>query len=98
MTRTEPAKWSLVLHACRTCGGRILEAEGLYRCSTCGAQCLNRPDGICGCGAFPFRSKQPGAPLASPFRCGLNPNQGPQNPAEVVILFAQAAEAIADGG
>lgn len=74
--------WSVVDHACRFCGGRILEQDGLFSCPTCGANGTGRVTLLCGCGVIAGRRL---------FRCALNPSPSPVNPARVII-------ALADGG
>ena len=73
--------YSLVDHACRHCGGRIVQGGDTFRCSTCGATTCGRPDEVCGCGILPK--------LNSPtrFRCGPNPRKCEEFPSEIVILF-----------
>lgn len=82
--------WSLVGHACATCGGRLLfmvddlsrSAGGIYRCGCCGATTAGKPDGICGCGIKPIDRRGPHG-----FHCGPNPAVSRDAPAEIVVLF-----------
>lgn len=74
--------YSLVNHACRHCGGRVLQAGEFYRCSVCAAGSIGSPKEMCGCGVLP------NAKLGrSQMRCGINPNKSVQSPAEIVILL-----------
>ena len=86
--------WERVDHACRFCGARVLTRLDEYACSSCQARTRGGPDGICGCGThlgpIPKTKKQIEAmrqrkPMA--WHCAPNPNQGPLNPADIVIMF-----------
>lgn len=76
--------FSLTDHACRHCGGRVLQAGDQFRCGTCSAVGMGSTKAICGCGAFP-NVKGGG------YRCEANPNRNPANPAEIVIAWAPSA-------
>jgi hypothetical protein len=87
-----PGRWTLVQHCCRFCLGRIASDGETYHCTNCGVEAAGVRDGkpvaICGCGMRP--SPKSKGHLKS-FACGPNPDRTPQNPAEIVILFAGAA-------
>lgn len=82
-----PDVWTLVDHACRTCFGRVVEADGLFRCTGCGAQASGSPESICGCGVLPGPMAKRVGDAGARFRCGPNPRRGPDSPAEIVVLF-----------
>jgi transcriptional regulator with XRE-family HTH domain len=81
--------WKLVDHACRFCGARVLLRGEIFRCSTCAAESIGRPDGVCGCGILhggePGRMKD--IPPGLCFRCIRNSHRSAHDPSEIVILF-----------
>lgn len=92
MAREETTAWTIVDHACRHCGGRVLQRGDVYRCGTCGVESRSAPNGICGCGILPgLRPRPTGAiaqkPAQGPYRCVRNPSPSVHNPAEIVIMF-----------
>ena len=64
--------YQLTDHACRHCGGRVLQAGDTFRCASCAAVTLGSPEGICGCGVLaswgtrPPRKKEPKQPTTPP--------------------------------
>lgn len=82
--------FSLTSHACRYCGGRILQAGDQFRCASCGVVGMGNVAAVCGCGAFP--SVKGGG-----YRCGENPAKSPENPAEIVIHWAPATASPSSG-
>lgn len=71
--------WEPIDHACRFCGGRIMQRGSAFMCFSCGARTEAGPvSDICGCGL-----KGPGG--SRPFRCTFNPAPSPSNPAIIVI-------------
>jgi hypothetical protein len=60
--------------------GRVLVADDLFRCSTCGARAEWTPHAICGCGIKPRAD-------GTRFFCAENPHRQ-AIPAEVVIAWA----------
>ena len=77
--------WTLTTHACRFCGGRVLQSGIWFMCATCEARCTHAPIGICGCGIMPA-ARPKGAPQG-PFTCAPNPNRGPSSPAVYVVRY-----------
>lgn len=77
--------WTPVEHACRFCGGRIMERNREYRCFNCGAGTVGGAvRDICGCGLSAGRG-------LFPFTCAPNPAPSPQSPAAIVIIRAERA-------
>ena len=76
--------FSLTDHACRHCGGRVLQSGDQFRCGTCAAVGMAAPASVCGCGAFP-------GVKGGGYRCEANPARSPASPAEIVIAWAPAA-------
>lgn len=76
--------YSLAPHACRHCGGRVLQSGDMFRCGGCGAVAMGSPSGICGCGLLRSRGSNHAG-----FRCVANPARSPQSPAEIVIEFGE---------
>ena len=85
---SDATAYLLTGHACRHCGGRVLQANDTFRCSGCGVIAIQAPDSICGCGIL----TGPRAGAAR-FRCGPNPTKSEASPSEVVILFGDRAVA-----
>ncbi len=76
--------WELAPHCCRTCLGRILVCDDLFRCSGCGARSEWTPNAICVCGVTPRAD-------GTVFRCTSNPNRTAAIPSEIVVgWFAPA--------
>lgn len=73
--------FSLTDHACKHCGGRILQAGDQFRCANCAVIGMGTVTTVCGCGAFP--NVRGGG-----YRCGKNPAKTAENPAEIVIHWA----------
>lgn len=88
-TPSQPeAGWSLTAHACRFCGGRVLQSGIWFMCATCESRCTYSPVGICGCGMFPSaRTKS-----SNVFRCIANPTPGPSCPARIVVRYGAEGE------
>jgi hypothetical protein len=87
------AAWSS--HACRQCGGTLLErrcedpaARATFECGTCSLTACGTPDAICGCGILPKPVRASGAPR---FRCAPNPDRNSASPALLVIAFDEEA-------
>lgn len=79
--------WYPANHACRFCGGRIVERGIERRCFTCGAATgSGAVKDICGCGIMAGRG-------LFPFICAPNPAPGPENPAAIVIIRTTTATA-----
>ena len=77
--------WALTAHACRHCGGRVMQAGVHFMCATCESRCAHNPSGICGCGMFPSaRAKGSANGL---FTCIANPTRGPSSPAAIVVRY-----------
>ena len=74
--------YAMVDHACRHCGGRVLQSGQFFRCSVCASGSIGSPSDMCGCGILPT------ARLGrARMKCGPNPNKSAQSPAEIVILL-----------
>ena len=83
----ERGGWMPADHACRFCGGRIMERGAEFHCFNCEAATLSGAvRDICGCGLSAGRGLYP-------FRCAPNPAQSPANPAAIVIVRAAGAGA-----
>ena len=72
--------WTVVDHACRGCGGRVLRRGDIFRCSSCEAESKGNPTGICGCGMA-----GPDGKLG--FRCKRNPARTLASRVAVVIAY-----------
>jgi hypothetical protein len=77
--------WNLTAHACRHCGGRVIQSGVHFICATCESQCAHNPRGICGCGMFP--SARPKGRASGLFTCIANPTRGPSSPAAIVVRY-----------
>jgi hypothetical protein len=77
--------WIISDHCCRHCLGRILEREGAFACSGCGAKAVD-VNAICGCGIVLGEGSLRGRRL---FRCTPNPQRSPTCPAEIVIAVGE---------
>ena len=85
-TTTEPpAEWTLTAHACRHCGGRVMQSGLHFVCATCESRCTRVASGICGCGLFP--GARPKGSERGLFTCIENPTRGPPSPAAIVVRF-----------
>ncbi len=82
--RTPAAGWSLTAHACRHCGGRVLNQGIHFMCATCETRCTYLPSGVCGCGMLPGAAPNG---QAGPFTCVANPAPGPSSPARIVVRY-----------
>jgi hypothetical protein len=73
--------WSIVDHACRTCGGRVLaSADGArVRCADCDASATGGPDSLCWCGALPAGSR-------ARLKCVRNKHPTPESPGAIVAI------------
>lgn len=80
-----PDGWTLTAHACRHCGGRVLQSGIHFMCATCESRCSRNPAGICGCGMFPC--VRPKGSAAGLFACIVNPSRGPSSPAAIVVRY-----------
>lgn len=83
--RTRPEGWNLTAHACRHCGGRVLQQGIFFMCATCETRCTHLPSGVCGCGMLPG-ARPKGSP-EGPFTCVANPSKGPSSPAAIVVRY-----------
>jgi hypothetical protein len=84
--------WRLSPHVCRRCFGRVLEGDGVFRCSVCGAVAAGKVELMCACG---LTVAQPSGNRVRAFRCITNPAPCPASPAEVVIVPLDAPMASA---
>jgi hypothetical protein len=83
--RTSTTGWALTPHACRHCGGRVLQSGIHFMCATCESRCTHLPNGICGCGMLPGAT--PKGEQRGPFTCVANPSKGPSSPAAIVVRY-----------
>lgn len=75
--------WEPINHACRHCGGRLLQKEGgdgslVVRCPQCDATAAGDHDALCCCG-------EEVAGLGRVWECFLNPNPTRANPQVVLV-------------
>lgn len=75
--------WEPINHACRFCGGRLLQKQGAgggmaVRCAQCDATSSGNHDALCCCG-------EEVAGLGRVWECFLNPNPTLANPQVVLV-------------
>lgn len=70
--------WELVDHVCRICFGRLLERDGVVKCSNCGAELRGHVRDLCCCGLKLKTGKNAG------IKCVRNKNISPEFPGEIV--------------
>jgi hypothetical protein len=73
--------WSMIDHACRACGGRVLAnaAGARVRCGDCSAEAEGSHESLCWCGALPagFRAR---------LRCVRDEHPTPASPGAIVAI------------
>lgn len=82
--------WSLTEHACRTCGGRILQKRLEYMCADCERTALHKVEALCGCGMrAPKDHLSDRNHLLQAYRCAIN-SQSWAIPQKICIFFGSS--------
>lgn len=84
MAEVHPFSYGLLNHACRICGGRLLQSSTEVRCAECGVTAPHSEGkktyrSLCFCGE------------KIGLRCKNNPNQTPESPQEVIVEYVEPA-------
>lgn len=88
------AGWEPVGHACRNCGGRLIQRENpdktsVVRCPQCDSQAVGGHDALCCCG-------EEVSGLGRVWECFVNPNPTRANPQVVLVRERELARDIRD--
>lgn len=92
MAEAHESGWTIVDHVCRQCFGRLLEREGVFRCSCCSATAPAAKGEIpsrclCPCSMSEVVGRSGRGMTRQAFRCTRNPAPNQTNMSEITVMF-----------